>query len=180
MKITNIFDAARDGTYEQFKDFYSGNANEVNDNLGMNLLCLALANDKNPDEKLKIVKFLISEGVNINFTDKRDERNALHIFYFNVLRPSVEYMLEMTKILVQSGININGKDKYSAVPLKYSITITKLSTDDMRGIYRYLLDCGADYKHQDIFGKSCLDYMNEYSWRNSMIEIIKEYEDENR
>lgn len=180
MKITNIFDAVRDGTYEQFMGYYSGNVNEINDNLGMNLLCLALVNDKNTDEKLKIVKFLISEGVNINFTNKKDERNALHIFYFNVLRPSVKYMKEITRLLLEAGIDINGRDKYGAVPLKYLITITKLPTDNLKEMYQYLLECGADYKHQDIFNKSCIDYANEYSWRNGVVEIIKEYEDENK
>lgn len=38
---------------------------------------------------------------------------------------------------------------------------------------------GADYKSRDKFGKSCVDYSNEYSWRNDVAEIIKEFEDGN-
>lgn len=179
MKVVNIFDAVRDGTYDQFMDYYSGNVNLTSDNLGMNLLCLAMVNDKNPTEKLKIVKFLISKGIDINFTDKKDGRNALHIFYFNTLKPSIEYMKEVTTLLVDAGINVNAKDKYDAIPLKYSITITKLPTDDMREVYKYLLMSGSDYSHKDSFGKSCIDYAKEYSWRNNVIDIIKEYENEN-
>lgn len=179
MKVTNIFDAVRDGTYDQFMEYYSGNVNLISDNLGMNLLCLAMVNDKNPTDKLKIVRFLISQGIDINFTDKKDGRNALHIFYFNTLKPSREYIKKITWLLVEADININAKDKYDAIPLKYSITITKLLTEEMKEIYRYLLNKGSDYKHKDSFGKSCIDYAKEYSWRNSVIEIIKEYEDEN-
>lgn len=180
MKITNIFDAVRDGTYEEFIKFYDGNVNQVSQRLGLNLLSLAVSNDKNQNEKLKIINFLISEGVDINFTDKKDNRNALHIFYFNVLRPSSEYMLEITKLLVEHGLEVNNIDKYNAIPLKYAITITKLATQDIRLIYKYLLQKGSDYTHKDIFGKSCLDYINEYGWRNDVLGIIKEFENANK
>ncbi|MGA3439575.1 ankyrin repeat domain-containing protein, partial [Lactiplantibacillus plantarum] len=29
---------------------------------------------------------------------------------------------------------------------------------------------------KDGFGKSCLDYAKEYSWRNDFLDIVKEYE----
>lgn len=180
MKITNIFDAVRDGTYEDFMKFYTGNINEVSENLGMNLLSLSAVNDKNSNEKLKIINFLLSEGIDINFTDKKDKRNALHTFYFNVLRPSSEYMLEVTKLLVAKGIDVNREDKYNAIPLKYAITITKLATKDIKLIYQYLLEKGSDYNHKDIFKKSCVDYSSEYSWRNDVIGIIKEFENGNK
>lgn len=180
LKITNAFDAVRDGTYEEFMSFYTGNINEVSESLELNLLSLAVVNDNNPKEKLKIIKFLLSEGVDIKFTNKKEKRNALHIFYFNVLRPSSEYMLEVTKLLVESGIDVNGADKYNAIPLKYAITITKLATQDIRPIYQYLLEQGSNYNHKDIFEKSCVDYANEYSWRNGVIEIVKEFENENK
>ncbi|MCB2357281.1 ankyrin repeat domain-containing protein [Clostridium estertheticum] len=179
MKIINVFDAVRDGTYEEFIKFYTGNINAISESLGLNLLSLAVVNDKNPHEKLKIIKFLISEGIDINFIDKKDKRNALHIFYFNVLRPSSEYMLEVTKLLVGNGIDVNRVDKYNAIPLKYAITIIKVATQDIKAIYHYLLEQGSDYNHKDIFKKSCADYANEYCWRNDVMEIIKEFENEN-
>lgn len=179
MKITNIFDAVRDGTFEEFINFYSGDANFVNENLELSLLGLAVVNDKNQDEKLKIIRFLIAEGADINYADTKESRNALHIFYFNVLRPDPNYMLDVTKVLVENGININKKDKYDAIPLKYAITITKLPTDAIKSVYQYLLMHGADYNNRDNFGKSCMDYANEYSWRNDVVEIIKEFENEN-
>lgn len=180
MKITNVFDATRDGTYEDFMKFYDGNINEVSESLGLNLLNLAVVNDKNPNEKIKIIRFLISENIDINFTDKRYKRNALHTFYFNVLRPSNQYMLEITKLLIENGIDVNRVDIYNAIPLKYAITITKLATKDIKLIYQYLLEKGSDYNHKDMFEKSCVDYINEYSWRKDVISIIREFENENK
>lgn len=180
MKITNVFDAVRDGTYEDFMGFYTRNINEVSENLDLNLLSIAVVNDKNPNEKIKIIKFLLSEGIDVKFTNKKENRNPLHIFYFNVLRPTSEYMLEITKILVENGIDINETDKYNAIPLKYAITITKIPTQDIRPTYQYLLEQGSNYNHKDIFEKSCIDYAKEYTWRNGVIEIVKEFENENK
>jgi len=180
MKITNIFDAVRDGSYKDFMDFYSGDANLVSENLRLSLLGLSVVNNKNPDEKLKIVHFLISEVADVNFTNVKENRNALHIFYLNVLRPDPDYMLNITKLLVENGININGKDKYNAIPLKYAITIVKLPTQSIKPVYQYLIAQGAKYNDKDKFGKSCVDYANEYSWRNDVVGIIKEFEDGNK
>ncbi len=33
---------------------------------------------------------------------------------------------------------------------------------------------------KDIFGKTCIDYMKQFSWRNDVLEIIKEFEDGNK
>ncbi|MDE4447431.1 ankyrin repeat domain-containing protein, partial [Lactiplantibacillus plantarum] len=67
MKILNIFDAVRDGTFQDFKNFYEGNINVISGNLDLNLLCMAVTNDKNPEEKLQIIKFLFAEGIDVNY-----------------------------------------------------------------------------------------------------------------
>lgn len=180
MRITNIFDAVRDGTYEDFMQHYNGNANEVSESLGLNLLGFAVVNDKNATDKIKIIKFLLSEGVDVNFLDKKNSRNALHIFYFNVLRPSSNYMMEVTKLLVENKININQLDKYKSIPLKYAVTITKLPTEDIKLVYEYLLEQGSDYNHKDIFDKSCIDYAKDFIWRNDVLDIVKEFENEDK
>ena len=33
---------------------------------------------------------------------------------------------------------------------------------------------------KDSFGKTCIDYMKELSWRNDALKIIKEFEDGNK
>lgn len=180
MKITNVFDAVRDGTYQEFMQRYKGNPNLISENLGLSLLTLAAVNDKNPDDKLKIVDFLLSEGANVNFINPEEQRNVLHIFYFNVMRPNPKYMLDMTKLFVENGVDINCKDKYNAIPLKYAITVVKLPTNEIESVYRYLISQGADITNKDVFGKSCLDYIKEYSWRNDVLKIVEGYRDENK
>lgn len=175
MRITNIFDAVREGTYDDVRKYYNGDINIINEYTGLNLLCLAVVNDKNPHDKIDIINFLISEGIDVNYKDKRYNRNALHNFYFNVLRPSSEYMMQISKILISSGICVNSNDKYNSIPLKYAITITKKATEEIKVVYWYLLKEGSNYMQKDIFGKSCIDYANEYSWRTDFIKIVEEF-----
>ena len=134
MKILNEFDAVRYGTYTEFKSFYSGDVNVMNKYVNLNLLSLSMVNDINEEEKLKIINFLISEGIDVNFQDSKFKRNALHWFYFSNFRPSVKYMLEITKLLVENGLNINAVDKYGAIPFRYALTTNKLPTIELKSV----------------------------------------------
>ncbi|MDG2800029.1 ankyrin repeat domain-containing protein, partial [Vibrio parahaemolyticus] len=174
MRILNVFDAVREGDFEDFKKIYDGDINQIDSDLDINLLCMALTNNKNSSEKLKIIKFLLEEGIDINYTTAKDKRNALHMFYFCVLRPTIEYELEITRLLIDNKININALDKYNAIPLKYAITINKLPTEDNKDMYKLLIKKGSNYNLKDQFGKSCVDYAKEYSWRNDLLTIIEE------
>ena len=120
MRITDIFDAVRDGTYADFFKYYTGDPNLFNKYVGLSLLQLAFVNDHNAEEKIEIIQFLLSEGAEVNFKSPKDQRNALHIFYFSVLRPEPQYMLKATQLLVEAGIDINEKDKYGAIPVSYT------------------------------------------------------------
>ena len=174
MRILNVFDAVREGDFEDFKKIYDGDINQIDSDLDINLLCMALTNNKNSSEKLKIIKFLLEEGIDINYTTAKDKRNALHMFYFCVLRPTIEYELEITRLLIDNKININALDKYNAIPLKYAITINKLPTEDNKDMYKLLIKKGSNYNLKDQFGKSWVDYAKEYSWRNDLLTIIEE------
>lgn len=52
------------------------------------------------------------------------------MLYFCNLRPNIDYMVKISEMLVRNGIDINGLDKFKAIPLKYAITINKLSTSE--------------------------------------------------
>ena len=173
MRITDIFDAVRDGTYSDFRKFYTGDPNLFNKYAGMSLLQLAFVNDRNAEEKIKIIQFLISQGADVNFTTPKDQRNALHIFYFSVIRPDPQYMLRATQLLVEAGTDINGKDKYGAIPLNYAITVVKLPTETAMPVYQYLIDHGSDICEKDNSGKTCLDYAREFSWRNGLVSLME-------
>ena len=67
----------------------------------------------------------------------------------------------------------NGKDKYGAIPLNYAITVVKLPTEAAMPVYQYLIDHGSNICEKDNFGKTCLDYAKEYSWRNGIISLME-------
>lgn len=169
MRITNIFDAVREGTYSDFLRFYTEEPNLFNEYVGMSLLQLALVNDHHPDDKIKIIQFLISKGADVNFLCPKDQRNALHIFYFSVMRPEPQYMLKVTKLLVEAGVDINAKDKLGAIPLNYAITVVKQPTESIMPVYQCLIDHGSNIHEKDNSGKTCLDYAKEFSWRNDLV-----------
>ena len=174
--VYDLFSAVGEGTFKEFKNFYHGEINQVNKNLNLNLLQMALTNDEQPEEKMKIIEFLLRKGIDINYQDKKDHRNALHMFYFWVLRPTIEYETTITNLLIENGVDVNQVDKYNAIPMKYAITVNQLDTVENKGMYQALLAAGSDYNRKDKFGKSILDYAKEYSWRNDFIEIVDEFE----
>ena len=174
MRITNIFDAVREGTYSDFLKFYTGDSNLFNKYAGLSLLQLAFVNDHNTDEKIKMIQFLLSEGADVNYKSPKDQRNALHIFYFSVMRPDPQYMLKATQLLVEAGVDINGKDKYGAIPLKYAITVVKLPTEAAMPVYQYLIDHGSNICEKDNFGKTCLDYAKEFHIFKSSVVLSEE------
>ena len=65
-----------------------------------------------------------------------------------------------------------------AIPLKYAITIVKLHTEEIKKVYRYMIKAGSDYNLKDAFGKSCIDYAKELTWRNGFIKIAEEMEND--
>ena len=83
----------------------------------------------------------------------------------------------MVKLLIEAGIDVNAVDKFGSSPMTYSVTLLKLATEELEPLYKLLLEAGSDYKLKNKSGKSCLDYAEEYSWRSSLLDIIKEYED---
>jgi len=174
--VYDLFSAVGEGTFKDFKKFYDGNVNQVDEDLDLNLLGMALTNDEQPEEKMKIIEFLLRKGIDINYQDKGDRRNALHLFYFCVLRPTIEYENTITRLLIENGIDVNQVDKYNAIPMKYAITVNHLDTGENTEMYQALLAAGSDYNLKDKFGKSTLDYAKEYSWRNDFVDIVDEFE----
>ena len=100
----------------------------------------------------------------------------LHIAFFGFLRGDIEYLKKLTELLITAGADVNAADKFNAIPLKYAITISKHPTEDMKDIYAMLIRAGSDYTRKDTFQKSCLDYAQEYSWRNGFLDIVREIE----
>ena len=170
MKIITIFDAVQNGTFEDFLSFYKGNPNEISQSDNLNLLMMTVTEKTFTDDKLKIISFLIKEGIDVNYLDK-DYRNVLHIFFQAKAnwRVNVKYALTILTILLESGIDINQVDKYGSIPLIYAITVLKLPTEEAIPIYNLLIDSGSDINLKNFQGKSAVDYAREFSWRHGLL-----------
>ena len=70
-------------------------------------------------------------------------------------------------------MDINAKDKYGAIPLNYAITVVKLPTETAMPVYQYLIDHGSNIYEKDNFGKACIDYAKEFSWRNDLVSLME-------
>lgn len=176
MILANVFDATREGNWEAFQKFYNGSVNQLNPHTGYNLLQLAVTSTQNPEERLQIIRFLLEHGIDLAYKEPAQQRNVLHIAFFGFLRGDIEYLKKLTELLITAGADVNAADKFNAIPLKYAITISKHPTEDMKDIYAMLIRAGSDYTRKDTFQKSCLDYAQEYSWRNGFLDIVREIE----
>lgn len=173
MTIVNMFDAAKEGDFEAFQRLYNGNVNEVNTHTGLNLIQTALVTDKNAEERIKVIEFLLREGADANYKDKDEQKNALHILLVSFYRGDVIFLERAVKLLIDAGVEVNATDRYGAIPLKYAITICKMKTEELESVYTCLVEAGSDYTLKDGFDKSCLDYAKEYAWRNGFVEIAE-------
>ena len=81
MILQDIFDAAQEGTFEEFHSLYKGDVNQITHEK-LNLLNMVLTSNTLLDEKLKIIQFLIDEKIDVNCLDS-DNRNA-YIICFNL------------------------------------------------------------------------------------------------
>ena len=176
MIVVDIFDAAREGDWNAFQKFFDGNTNQINPDSKFNLLQLAVSSTENPEGRLSIIRFLLEHGIDLNYRDKKFQRNALHVAFFGFRKGNLEYLKKQTELLISAGVDVNAVDTFDAIPLKYAITISKHTTEEMREIYEMLIRSGSDYKKKDTFQKSCLDYAQEYSWRNGFIDIVQKIE----
>ena len=71
MILVDIFDAAREGDWDAFQKFFDGNVNQVNPNSNYNLLQLAVTSTKNPEGRLAIVRFLLEQGIDLNYRETK-------------------------------------------------------------------------------------------------------------
>lgn len=176
MLITDIYDAAREGNFDELKLYYQGNINLINESTKMNLLQTVICGKHNYKERLEIIDFLLSEGIDVNYLEVKEQMNALHLLYSSVTNKDVEYLYAVSKKLIEKGIKINQKDRYGAVALSYLIS-GKLGTEELRSLFEYLLDKGVDYNLKDKYGNSCLDYARQFPWRKGFVDMVEVYND---
>ncbi|MBR6403821.1 MAG: hypothetical protein IKS48_10605 [Eubacterium sp.] len=178
MTIVNIFDAVLAGDYKAFKNFYDGNINCINKYTDLNLLQTVMCKEDKYDERIKIISYLIKEGIDVNKVGGKAKGNALHILYSSSNQVDENYLMSVTKELVSAGIDINQKDKYGAIPFS-NLIAGKIDNKLVEKIFCYLYKTGLDCSIKDNYGNSCLDYAKKFSWRMDVVELMEKYENEN-
>lgn len=177
MKINDLEDVLLEGDFNQFLLFFKEDeVNEIKNSSMLNSLQLVLIKKGNYEDRLKIVKYLIKSGIDVNYIDNKEKKNALHYLFSNNTQATIPFYLEVVKELTNSNININQKDKYGAIPLTYAIANVKLSSIEMKPIYMLLMKKGSNYRTKDKYENSCLDYALRFSWRTEFLEFVEEYE----
>ena len=117
------------------------------------------------DERIKIISYLIKEGIDVNKVGGKAKGNALHILYSSSNQVDENYLMSVTKELVSAGIDINQKDKYGAIPFS-NLIAGKIDNKLVEKIFCYLYKTG-------------LDYAKKFSWRMDVVELMEKYENEN-
>ena len=96
------------------------------------------------DEKIQIIKLLISKGADVNLTN--------NIGSSALLVGSGFAQSEIIEILISKGSNLNQKGEGGLTPLMYAANKDKPKTIWL------LLAKGADFKMKDEIGKTVMDY----------------------
>ncbi len=169
------------GNLGKIKMLIKNGANiDVIDNRGLTALVGASTNGK-----LEVVKYLISQGADINIRTKAKNNND----FTALIMASGGGHLEVVKFLVANGANVNDKTKGGGTALMAASANGHLSvikfliskganinakTNDggtaliMASAYghievmNYLIENGADVSAKDDSGKTALEYLNKY------------------
>ena len=174
---TKIHDVVREGNYEEFMKMYKEDNKVIYSTLMDTVLISALFGEEPYNERFKIVKFLVENGVDVNLPTRAKKMNALHWLYYLGGRPNKDYLFEVTKLLVEHGVNLNVQDFNGSIPLKYLLASINLPTEEIAETLKYLLEKGSDYTIKSKNGWSCLDAAKNLSWRNDFLDMVKEYEE---
>ena len=82
MKITDAYDAALEGNYDEFLKRFDGDVTQVEPSTHFNLLMAAAAQESSAEDRLKIMKYLLDHGIDVNFTDKK--QSAMHCICYTI------------------------------------------------------------------------------------------------
>ena len=137
------------------------------------MLLMTVLNDKNPDDKLRIIEFLLGAGADVNTVESKHSFNVLSLLYTNVPRADPEYLVRVTSIFIEAGVDVNHVSRSGGTPLVEAIGALRASTDDLLPLFRLLLDAGADPYWQYPDGNNAIDYAKRFPWRNDLVPLLE-------
>ncbi len=174
--MTNQFDAAEYGTYDEFCALYGGDPNATPSYPSLNLLERAvLGRQGDEGERMRIVSRLISDGGDPNYSYGKARRNALHHLYQQGAGFwSAEGLRDVTRALAAAGCDVNAVDGWGRTPMSYAATNLGFEREGVELTWRALMEAGADPALEGRPGQSALEYAT--TWKNArLLSVLGEY-----
>lgn len=154
IQAQDIFEAARNGDLESMKSLYENDNSCINQKNSQDYNPLVLACYYN---QLRVVKFLIEKGVELNLED--NSATALQA-------ASYKGFTEIVAALLEYNANPNIVDANGTSPLIYATQFKHFE------IIKLLLKYNADRSYKDQSGNTALDYAEKLKI-DGAIEILK-------
>ena len=123
----------------------------VRNGLGMTPLYYVCYNHKNFKEEMKIARYLIDHGANVNNEDINQLTPLLYATDDNYNN------LELIKLLVEKGADVNHKDRSGLTPLMKAVCHPQYLD-----IIKYLIEKGADINTRNIYDESAVNIAIDY------------------
>lgn len=169
----DIFDFAEEANYEKLKSkLRFKNVNQINRS-GFNCLHYAVFSCANKEERMKVVRYLLKRGIDINCQDKEENRNALLTLLADFHIKDMGFKLEVTKILLDNGIDIHSQDMYTGDALSYLVMNNNINNDEGKELVRLLIKNKVDYQKKYRGGQTIFEFCSE-SNKKILKDIIEE------
>ena len=151
--VMDAFDAAEEGTLDQFKSKFKREELNSKSKYGYSLLHMAIAG-----HNWDTVNFLLDEGIDINLKDKKGN-TALH-YMVDHMEFNYEEGIKVIKRLLDMGADVNEPDKNGTTPLMEATAKTIQKEGFER--WKLFLQYNPDIYKEDADGYSCYSMAKEY------------------
>lgn len=136
---------------------------------GRSLLFYSLSNN-NPEERYKISKFLLDQGMDATGINESEE-SLLHILLSRTKHNLVQTE-ELCEILIEHGADINKIDNKGRVPLQYIINM-KYTDDELDSLYKIWFSHGKVLvNHKNDWDKTPVELIKQIPYRKKLLEYI--------
>ena len=172
-KYSSIVSATDMGTYEDFIELFKEGDQYKKDVTGRTLLQTALLNSK-PEEKYKIVNFLINKGSDVTIVDK--DGSTLFDFLFAYGRTDIVKTTMLCKTLLEKGADITAIYKpHKTTMIKYIFNYHTVPEIEMIPLYDLIFSQeGLQLLKKDKWGLTVLEFAKRAK-REIGIKYIEDY-----
>lgn len=164
----NMYFSAKRQTLLQFKEVYDKQLLNETPKSGSPLIFCAMSNQA-PENRYDIVKFLISEGIELKGTNAENE-TLFHIL-FSRPKHNLEQTVELTEILIKAGVNINQLDTKNRVAIQYLIDLPKLSDEELAPLYDLIFEqCELELSIKNNWGYTPIELAQKIPYRAELLK----------